>query len=69
MRARWLLAIMALGACAQPPETNVGVVASGNDISVVPTVSTNVGGVRIGANPYGARIGTSIYGVGVGIGL
>jgi hypothetical protein len=69
MRAGWLLALLALAACAEPPQTDVGVVASGNDISVVPTVSTNVGGVRIGANPYGARIGTSIGGIGIGVGL
>ena len=69
MRKAWLLALLALGACSEPPQTNVGVVASGDEIAVVPTVSTNLGGVRIGANPYGARIGTNIGGIGVGIGL
>ena len=63
---------LVLAACAAPvrePQVGLNMGVTPQGVRVTPNVATNVGGVRLGVNPYGGRISTRVGGVGIGIGL
>lgn len=71
IRALASLALLALAACAQPhhPRAMVATTVTPGGVSVVPRVSTGVGGVRVGVSPYGGHLGTNVGPVRLGVGF
>ena len=64
-----LATMFALSACeAGPgqPQVGVGLGIGPNGVRLVPRISTNVGGVNVGATPGGVGVGTNVGGIGVG---
>lgn len=73
IRAALVLAgMLALAACTPAPgqpRVGLGLGIGPKGLRIVPRVTTNVGGVTVGAGPGGGSVGTSVGGVGVGVGL
>lgn len=66
-----LVAVVALGlaACTGGPRYGLGLGITPNGVTVVPSVSGDVGGAVVGISGQGGSLGTNVGGVGVGVGF
>lgn len=61
-----VVALLGLAACAADPRMGIYVDPAGQ---VHPSVTTTVGGLRIGANGTGGHVGTSVGPIDLGLGF
>lgn len=69
IRAVACIGILMLAACdAGPdqPRLGIGLGIGPNGVRLVPKVTTDLGGVTVGAGPGGIGLGTNVGGVGIG---